>query len=250
MQSLIRNQNRWLVVAGVAGLATSFAAAGSVTALTFQANSSLGNGAFEVSMDDGTTLPDGTFVWSLSAPMDIVDAGSGDTIAHLLAGSIMLGSTGVVSHSFVVQAGGVDTNFAIGSALVNTGLIQSPSGRASAGITLTDNNGNGANLGGNLGNGSMFEAYYDGGAVFSNLIGGPFGFATGFDTRTTSDEYPGGVGNFAAFAGPVNEIGINWDFTLSAGDSSGGTSVFVVVPAPAGLGFIAGAGLFMGRRRR
>ena len=250
MQSLIGTQNRWLVMAGAVGLATSFASAGSVTALSFEASSTLGSGAFQVSMDDGTTLPDGTFVWSLSSPTDIVDAGSGATIAHLLFGSIMLGSTGVVSHSFVVQAAGVDTTFSIGSAVVNTGLIPFPSGRASAGITLTDNNGNGANLTGNMGGGSMFEAYYDGGAVFSNLLAGPFGFGTAFDSQATSDEYPGGAGNFAAFAGPVNQIGINWDFTLSANDSSGGTSVFVVIPAPAGLGFFAGAGLLMGRRRR
>jgi hypothetical protein len=249
MQSLFENHSRWLVVAGAAGLSAGLASAGT-TALSFGASSTLGSGVFEVSTDDGTTLPDGTFFWTLDTPRDIVDSNSGHTIAHVLFGSIMLSTSGSVSHSFVVQAAGADTTFQIGSALVNTPFIADPSGRASAGITLTDNDGDGAMLTGNQGNGMMFEAFYDNAAVFANLISGPFGFGTAFGSQATSDEYPAGAGNFAAFPGPVTEIGIAWDFTLSANDSSGGTSVFVVVPAPAtGLGFIAGLGLF-GRRRR
>ncbi len=250
MRSQILNQSRWLVMAGAVGLAASVAS-GADTALSIAANSSLGSGLFEVTMEDGTTLPDGTFIWSLDSPMDIVDSGSGETIARLLFGSIMMSTAGTVSHSFVVQSAGVDTNFSLGSALVNTGLIQNPEGRTSAGITLTDNDGDGAMLTGNMNGGNMFEAFYDNGAVFANLLGGPFGFGTAFDSRAMSDEYPGGDGNFAAFAGPLNEIGIAWDFTLSANDSAGGTSVFAVIPAPAtGLGFLIGAGLFSGRRRR
>jgi hypothetical protein len=249
MKSLIENQSRWLVMAGAMGLAASVAS-GAVTALTIAADSSLGSGVFEVTTDDGTTLPDGTFIWSLDSPMDIVDGGTGETIARLLFGSIMMSTAGTVSHSFVLQSAGVDTNFSLGSGLVNTGLLLNPEGRTSAGVTLTDTDGNGASLTGNMNGGMMFEAFYDNGAVFSNLLGG-FGFGTAFDSQAIDGEFPGGDGNFAAFAGPVNEIGIGWDFTLSANDSAGGTSVFAVIPAPAtGLGFLVGAGLFSSRRRR
>jgi hypothetical protein len=249
MKSLIENQSRWLVMAGAMGLAASVASS-AVTALTIAADSTLGSGVFEVTTDDGTTLPDGTFIWSLDSPMDIVDSGTGETIARLLFGSIMMSTAGTVSHSFVLQSAGVDTNFSLGSGLVNTGLLLNPEGRTSAGVTLTDTDGNGASLTGNMNGGMMFEAFYDDGAVFSNLLGG-FGFGTAFGSQAIDGEFPGGDGNFAAFAGPVNEIGIAWDFTLSANDSAGGTSVFAVIPAPAtGLGFLVGAGLFSSRRRR
>lgn len=237
----------WLV-AGVAGVAAATTYAD--VALTIEATSSFGTGSFQVSTDDGMTLPDGTFIWVLNAPMDIVDTGTGNSIAQIQFGSIMFTTAGNVSHSFVVQAGNADTTFSLGSAVVPTALIANPLGRASAGVTLTDNNGNGANMTGNFG-GSMFESYYDGGAVFADLINGPFGFAGAFGSQTTSDEYPAGAGNFAAFPGPVSEIGISWDFTLSANDSAGGTSVFVVIPTPgAGVTMLVGAGLLSGRRRR
>lgn len=237
----------WLV-AGVAGIA---AAANADIALTIEASSSFGTGSFQVTTDDGVTLPDGTFIWVLDAPMDIVDSGSGNTVAEVLFGSIMFTTTGNVSHSFVVQAGGADTHFTLGSGVVSMPTVANPYGRASAGVTLTDTNGNGANLTGHHAGGTMFEAYYDLGQVFADLIGGPFGFGTAFDSRTTSDEYPAGAGNFAAFAGPASELGIEWDFTLSANDSAGGTSVFVIIPTPAaGATMLVGAGLLAGRRRR
>lgn len=238
----------WLV-AGVAGLAA--ATANADVALTIQASSSIGAGSFQVSTDDGITLPDGTFIWVLNSPVQIVDSGTGASVASVLFGSIMFTTSGNVSHSFVVQAGNADTNFTLGSGIVSTPTFANPLGRASAGITLTDTNGNGANLTGMQAGGTMYEAYYDAGAVFANLIGGPFGFGTAFDTRTTSDEYPAGAGNFAAFAGPLTEMGIEWAFRLTANDSAGGTSVFVVIPTPAaGITMLVGAGLLSGRRRR
>lgn len=243
------NQNSWLVAAGLTALAAATASAGTSTALRIDASSSLGAGFFEVSLDDGFITPDGSFFWSLDAPVNIQDTNTGNVIATIGFGSIFLGATGNVSHSFVVQAGNSDTNFQLGSGLVSVGPIANPLGRASGGITLTDTNGNGANLTGNYAGGDMFEAFYDGGAVFANLLQG-FGFATQFDSRAIDDEYPAGAGNFAAFAGPVSEIGISWDFVLTAGDSAGGTSVFVVIPTPAGLITFAGASLVALRRRR
>ncbi|MCL4220228.1 MAG: hypothetical protein KJZ65_02540 [Phycisphaerales bacterium] len=219
--------------------------------MTIQASSSFGAGSFQVSTDDGVTLPDGTFIWVLSSPVQIVDSGNGATIASVLFGSLMFTTSGNVSHSFVVQAGNADTNFSLGSGIVSTPNIANPLGRASAGVTLTDTNGNGATLTGLQAGGTMYEAYYDAGAVFANLISGPFGFGTPFDSRTTSDEYPAGAGNFAAFAGPLSEMGIQWAFRLTANDSAGGTSVFVVIPTPAaGATLLVGAGLLSGRRRR
>ncbi len=250
MRSLTKSQ--WFVGVGAIGLAAGFSSAGSVTALTIDAASSLGSGTFEVTTDQGTTLPDGTFIWSLDSPVDILDAGgSGSTIAQVLSGSILMSSTGSISHSFVIQAGNSSTNVVVGTGLVAVGAFANPMGRASAGITITDTDGDGAMLTGNMAGGTMFEANYDGGAVFANLLAGPFGVATGFDSDAMSDEFPAGAGNFSPVAGPISQIGIDWDFNLSANDSSGGTSVFVVIPAPAaGLGLIGGLGLMGARRRR
>ena len=245
------HESRWLIAVGVASVLSAGALAGPTTALRIDANSSLGSGYFEVTLDDGVTLPDGSFFWSLGAPVTITDTNSGMSIATLSFGSIMLGASGVVSHSFVVQAGNAATNFALGSGLVNLGPIANPYGRASSGITLTDTNGDGANLTGNFAGGTMFEAFYDAGAVFANLLTGPFGFATPFDSKAMSDEYPAGAGNFAAFTGPASQIGIHWDFLLSANDSAGGTSVFVVIPTPAAATMLlAGFGVMTSRRRR
>lgn len=238
-------RNSWLV-AGVAGFA---AVAQADIALTINASSSMGNGSLVVTTDDGVTLPDGTFIWVLNSPVNIVDSGNGNTIAEVQFGSIMFSTTGNVSHSFVVQAGGVDTHFTLSSGIVPMPPVANPLGRASAGVTLTDTNGNGAMLNGHQAGGDLFEAFYDSGQVFADLLNSPF-FSTPFGTTTASDEYPAGAGNFAAFPGPVSQIGIEWDFTLSANDSAGGTSVFVVIPTPAaGATMLVGAGLIASRRR-
>ncbi|RMH12357.1 MAG: hypothetical protein D6695_06955 [Planctomycetota bacterium] len=237
----------WLVVSA-AGLAAATTASADI-ALTVEANSDLGTGIFQVSTDDGVTLPDGTFLWTLDAPVDLVDTGTGNTVATLSFGTIMLGSTGVVSHSFVVDAAGSDTHFTLGSGLVNVGPYANPLGRASAGMSLTDGNGNGATLTGNFAGGTLFNSFYDGGASFANLLAGPY-TAGSFGSFADNDEYPAGAGNFAAFAGPASEIGIGWDFILSANDSASGTSVFTVIPTPAaGLTMLVGAGLLASRRR-
>lgn len=242
------SKNRWIVIGAAVGLAAGVASAGTVTALTIDATSSLGAGTFEVTTDQGTTLPDGSFIWSLLGPVDITDGGM--TIATVVEGSVLMSTTGGISHSFVVRAGGVNTSFSLGVLPFAVGPFANPWGRTSAGMTLTDTNGNGASLTGLGAGGTIFEAGYNSGSVFANLLTGPFA-AGSFDSFATSDESPGGAGNFAPFGGPVTDMSLNWDFRLSANDSSGGTSVWVVIPAPAaGLGFIGGLGLLGARRRR
>jgi hypothetical protein len=118
--------------------------------------------------------------------------------------------------------------------------------------SLTDLNGNGATLGSPV-NGSLYTAFIDGNAV-ATLLDDPFSVSAGV--------FESAVVGPASFGDPIpsdpapnalTSIGIDLEFTLSAGDAASFTSIFVIsgmlIPGPGAIAFFALAG-FAGRRRR
>ncbi len=150
----------------------------------------------------------------------------------------------MIFFNFGVSTGGVATNISVSSATLVFPTLLNPTGYASSGMTLTDNNsGGGASVGANLG-GFSYNAIYNGASLFAAQQGS-FNVATsnGTNTQNANDlgiVVPGFVGSMQA----------SWGFQVSADDSVGVTSTWVLIPAPGSLAMIGLAGLTMARRRR
>jgi len=240
------------LLAGMPGVAH---AGFSDPALVFTATNLTGTGSISITLAQGSALPGGGWQWSLAGPPVPILTGGGALIGTITSGSItMKDSGGLVATSFAVTAGNSATNFQISSGEVFFPAQLNPLGRASAGITVTDNTGNGASVTGNRPGGTVFGAHYNGpapaGLLFSNLIAGPLNEPNGFGSESTSQSFPAAPGAFTPIAGNVTSISSLWDFTVTNNDQASGTSVFVLIPAPASLALLGMGGLIAGRRRR
>lgn len=127
-------------------------------------------------------------------------------------------------------------------------------GRASASLTVTDLDGDGATLSAGIDDEFSYAAQVnptDGDATsgtnFASLLTSVS--ATPFDSNTINEDFADG-GLFADVNTEVSAISSYYQFALTAGDSASGTSVFVVVPEPATLALLIGGlgSLFMRRR--
>lgn len=153
----------------------------------------------------------------------------------------------VVAINFTAIAGALPTNFTFSSGLLVFAPIAAPLATASAGVTVTDRNGNGATLTGGYLDGSAHKAAYNG------LVPGGTNFAS-FNLNTATGAFgtqvtTAGTGPLAPI-GPAFDMSSEFSFTLSANDSVGGTSVFAIIPTPGSLALIGATGLVLSRRRR
>ena len=155
-----------------------------------------------------------------------------------------------VSVAFAVSAGAADTTFSITTASLAFAPISTPLAFASAGVTVTDQNSNGATLAGLHDGDTIYEARYNAGpaVAFANLMTTVTAVAD--STNSDSDRSP--ATGRTAIGVAVNKIEAEFYFELTAGDSASGTSKFDVIPEPAtaGLAVLAFGGLVMLRRRR
>jgi hypothetical protein len=207
------------------------------------------SGMFQVTQDDGTFDEFGNFYWSQQGEIDILSDG-GNVLATLSNASVTILADPVINLNFNVLAGNTDTVFSIHSGLLSFPEISDAIGTASAGVTVTDVNGNGASIAPD--GSSMYVSHYNGefpaGTLFAELL--PDTLTAGaFQTSHASDEYPDG-GGFVDIGDPVVSMSAAWRFTVSAFDMASGTSTFTVIPAPAGLAVLGIAGLAAARRRR
>lgn len=153
-----------------------------------------------------------------------------------------------VSLAFSVTAGAWDTAVTITSALVGFPAITNPDAYASASITVTDNNGNGATVTGLFTGMKSYEARANG-AAWADLI--DLVTALPNDSETGKGRRPVVSGAWETIPGAVSSIQAAYRFMLTAEDSASGTSRFeVVVPEPAVLALLAMGGLALLRRRR
>ncbi len=245
-----RNAVKACAIALVAGLGVSVAHADlSTDVFTLNATVDGQSGSFVALIDDGYFDDQGNFYWTLEAAVDIY-SDNGLMLATLSNASLIVIADPIISMNFNVQASNQNTIFSVTSGLLSFPEISSPIGRASAGVTVTDLNGDGATL--SPDGGYMYASQYNGdypnGTPFADLLSSPV-TAGAFQSGSGSDEYPGG-GNFANIGEPIVSMSAAWTFTLSAFDVASGTSTFVVVPTPAGFGLLGMAGLVVLRRRR
>lgn len=188
--------------------------------------------------------------WSLPAAAQLHSQGR--TLATIDEMTVTYDADPGVSLSFMVTAGAVDTEFTITSATIPFTELMNVMAFASAGVTVTDANTNGAMLTGLFGGGHAYEARYNSPAVtWATLLGNPV--VVGADeTLTVDDRRPATFRE--AIPGTLSSIQSEWHFKVSANDDATGSSRFDVIgietPEPATLSLLAVGGLLALRRRR
>jgi hypothetical protein len=194
----------------------------------------------------------GHYEWSLPGPA-IIHA-KGKPMATIEDLTLVVDVDPGVSLGFVVAAGNADTEFTITSVTIPFTPLYNVTAFASAGVTVTDANTDGATLTGLFDGGYAYEARYNSPAVtWATLVGNPV-VAGPDDTVTVNDRRPATFRE--AIPGTLSSIQSQWHFKVSAYDDASGTSRFDVigteVPEPATLALMAagGLGVLLGRRRR
>jgi hypothetical protein len=189
---------------------------------------------------------DGTWGWQLvpGSSSEIV-AGS-DVLATIDSLGVTINTDPAVTLSFAVTAGAADTTFTISSATVNFPAIWNPLGYASAGVTVTDNDSDGATVTGAF-NGKAYQAIYNGGTAWANLVAPVTAVAD--DTATLNDRAP--AAGRVVIPATLTSIQSVFKFKLTKTDSASGTSRFdVIVPEPVSLLLILAALPLVRSRRR
>jgi hypothetical protein len=178
--------------------------------------------------------------WALAEPVDL-----GDGLATLNDGRTSLLGDPQISFGFLVTTGALPVHFTICSTTIVFAPINAQA-TASAQIGATDILGDGVIVtGGYAGATKGYQATYNGGTVFANLVnnfvGGPF------SSPVSSEGNPPG-GGFVGI-GVASSMQACYDFTVSGSDQASGTSTYVIIPEPSSLALI-GLGLLAGLRRR
>lgn len=229
--------------------------------ITISASSSLGSGSVSFTSGDigAISQPNGGIVFILFAtPLVIVDQNNNNVIGRVTQLTVVNNADNtdtvgtpdaLTSIGFAVFAGDADTTFNLTASLINTGAVANAALRATASIGVTDNNGNGATLTGGGAGGTYFNAAYNGGTTFVDLVTGPLAVGP-IDSTSSAQDFPAAPGVFQSIGGPLNSIQAQFNFTLTAGDSSSATSGFFSIPSPASASILALAGLASIRRRR
>jgi hypothetical protein len=215
-----------------------------------QATNAQGTATFQVPLTAGSGNSD-YYSWSSNQTIELRDGQ--ELIGSLASGRVDVFSDPAISLNFSMQAGTTPTTFTVKSALLSFPTVTGASGRASAGINLTDFDGDGASLtalapltGAYLAN---YNGFVPGGATFANMIAqisvdginNPFGTSTGGGMQPAVGYMPIGA--------PVSNISTQISFMVSANDLASGTSVFEVIPEPTSVLLLA-AGLVLVARRR
>ncbi len=193
--------------------------------------------------------PDDPLLWQLNGPIDIYSSQNANTLlASIDDLTLQLNGDPQVLVNFAVTAGGTNTNFSISSALVAFSPLTNPQAFATAAVTVTDNDSNGATVSGSFPGSKAYEATYNGGTVFADLVSPVIAPVDSSNIGSQRNPLAGTI----PIAGSVSSIAAGFSFVLTASDSASGTSRFSVVPEPSTvvLSLMAIAGLLWACRRK
>jgi hypothetical protein len=188
----------------------------------------------------------------------------GDSGAFLQSLTISLDGDPKVKVQFSVLAGLTNTAFTITPATSTppsvgpvTLAATNPTATATASITVTDCDGNGAWAAPDAQYGTFYRAIYNTNQTFASLIDGAIGGPVGTINVLPDDGKTGeGFKAWTTIPGSVTSMTAQFSFTLSANDTASGTSSFTVVPVPEPgsmlamfTGIVGMAGFALRRRR-
>lgn len=252
---MVNNRSSCLaaIVAGMAGLMLVAPASAEISdvVLRIEATNALGTGVFVGSLGDGAFYNDGEYVWESRSPIMLLD-GDGRIVASLNNARVRVIEDPIIQLNFSVSAGSLDTTFTITSPLLSFAALDAEA-RASAGVSVTDTDGNGAAMM-PMGQPGLYTSHYNGaipaGTLFADLLAAPV-TAAPFDTATASDSSPGG-GAFTPIGPGIVDMNSRFRFSLTANDQASGTSNYEtrLIPAPGAITLLGIGGLVAIRRRR
>jgi hypothetical protein len=207
------------------------------------------------------TTTDGYSHWSAYDSGTIVDEqhpctvrdASNTTVATIKGLYIETLADPVVRWGFLVDAGATDTTFRLSSPVSTFAPMLNPAASATAAVTVTDEDGNGATATGQFLDGALpkvYQFHYNSPpTTWTNLVD-PVHAEAGSSAIGTS-RWPS-TGS-AVIPAAVDQISTEYYFTLSANDQASGTSNFTVVPEPSTVALLAASALGVlacGWRRR
>jgi hypothetical protein len=234
----VRNFRR---IVPVIVLAAASVAVADVTPVFFHidATNASGTASFDVMTDTVShNTGTGTYSWSTGP---IVLANGNTPIATLTSAFVTIIGDPTIGMSFSVVAGSSDTTFNVTTGTLSYGALNPSTGVASAGMTVTESDGNTASITGAGAGGNSYSAFYNGSSIFTSLIpsvvtGVPFG----------SNTVSGITGPTAI--GATTDMTVGYSFTVTANDQASSTSAYTITPEPASLALVA-VGLLALRRR-
>jgi MYXO-CTERM domain-containing protein len=194
---------------------------------------------------------DGILAWTmpLTGGREILDA-TGNVLATITQVDLTIEQDPAVDLGFVIQAGAASTDIKVTAPTVSFAALSNPDACASAAMTVTDINGNGASVTGLHPGGACYRARYNASTAWADLIPGVSAGAN--SSNSASGRRPNA--GWETIADSVTSIESEYWFRLSgqdAIDTASGTSRFEVTPEPATLGLGAlGVAALLARRRR
>lgn len=190
----------------------------------------------------------------------------GDTGGFLQSLTVTLDGDPKVRVQFSVLAGATDTSFTItplsstppGPSPVVFAPLVNPLATATAALTVTDFDGNGAWVSPGYQDGTFYKATYNTNQTFASLIDraindpAPGNIVAAPDGSKTGD----GFKAWTTIPGSITSMTAEFKFTLSANDLASGTGSFTIVPVPEPgsmlamfTGIVGMAGVLVRRRR-
>lgn len=194
------------------------------------------------------------FYWATTNPLPIFDGPN--LVATLVNMTVLAGRNTQldgeqrfgIDIDFGVQAGPNTTMFELISPTLTFGPLSNARALASAGIVGSDQNGNGIVITPGLSSGFGFAANYNGSTNFRSYLGSTLTNLPHGSVGDQGNMNPEGV--FQPIGGTVTDMTSIYRFSVSGGDTAGGTTTYSIAPAPGSITLIGLAGLALGRRRR